>query len=172
MSEKGTVGHRLPEARGLVLRGPPTRLDSLTAAERRALIDECQAEAMADELKAETGLLDVDTTKHREDIRFASILAEVAETWRRPTWYWPGARPERQQRRIVGGDRVTVLQSEVYEAFRAIDIPEDKATKAATVLSHRDDAVSSLKGEILVIKWMMGFVLAMQVAVFAKVFIH
>ena len=67
---------------------------------------------------------------------------------------------------------MTVLQSEVYEAFRAIDIPEDKAMKAATALSHRDDAVAAIKREMLVIKWMMGFVLAMQVAVFAKVFIH
>jgi hypothetical protein len=65
------------------LRGPPTRPDSSTAAERRALIDECRAEAMADELKAQTGLLDLDTTKRREDVRFARILAEAQ---RCPTW--------------------------------------------------------------------------------------
>ncbi|MBY6243291.1 integrase [Methylosinus sp. Sm6] len=64
------------------------------------------------------------------------------------------------------------LQSEVFEAFRAIDIPEDKALKAATALSKRDDEVSSIKGELLVIKWMMGFVLAFQVAIFAKLFMH
>jgi hypothetical protein len=64
------------------------------------------------------------------------------------------------------------LQSEVFEAFRAIDIPEDKALKAATALSKRDDDVSSLKGELLVIKWMMGFVLAFQVAIAVKLFLH
>ncbi|MBU3890524.1 integrase [Methylosinus sporium] len=64
------------------------------------------------------------------------------------------------------------LQSEVFEAFRAIDIPEDKALKAATALSKRDDDVSTLKGELLVIKWMMGFVLAFQVAIAVKLFLH
>jgi hypothetical protein len=64
------------------------------------------------------------------------------------------------------------MQSEVFEAFRAIDIPEDKALKAAAALSKRDDDVASLKGELLVIKWMMGFVLAFQVAIFVKLFMH
>jgi len=65
---------------------------------------------------------------------------------------------------------MSAMQSEVFEAFRAIDIPEDKAMKAAAALSKRDDDVISLKGELLLIKWMMGFVLAFQVAIFAKLF--
>ncbi len=64
------------------------------------------------------------------------------------------------------------MQSEVFEAFRAIDIPEDKALKAATALSKRDDDVSSVKSEILLIKWMLGVVIAFQVAIFVKLFIH
>jgi hypothetical protein len=64
------------------------------------------------------------------------------------------------------------MQSEVFEALRAIDIPEEKALKAATALSKRDDDVSFVKAELLVIKWMMGFVLAFQAAIFAKMFIH
>ena len=67
---------------------------------------------------------------------------------------------------------MSAMQSEVYEAFRAIDIPEDKALKAAAALSKRDDEVASVKGELLVIKWMMGFVLAFQVAIFGKLFLH
>ncbi len=67
---------------------------------------------------------------------------------------------------------MSVMQSEVFEAFRAIDIPEDKAMKAAAALSKRDDDVTSVKGELLLIKWMMGFVLAFQVAIFAKLFMH
>lgn len=67
---------------------------------------------------------------------------------------------------------MSVMQSEVFEAFRAIDIPEDKALKAATALSKRDDDVSSLKGELLVLKWMMGFVLAFQLAIFVKLFMR
>jgi len=65
---------------------------------------------------------------------------------------------------------MSAMQSEVFEDFRAIDIPEDKAMKAAAALSKRDDDVISVKGELLLIKWMMGFVLAFQVAIFAKLF--
>jgi hypothetical protein len=49
------------------------------------------------------------------------------------------------------------MQTEVFEAFRAIDIPEDKALKAAAALSKRDDDVTSLKTDTAILKWMMGF---------------
>jgi hypothetical protein len=61
---------------------------------------------------------------------------------------------------------------EVFEAFRAINIPEDKALKAAAALSKRDDDVASPKTDTTILKWMMGFVLAFQVAIFAKLFLH
>jgi hypothetical protein len=64
------------------------------------------------------------------------------------------------------------MQTEVFEAFRAIDIPEDKALKAAAALSKRDGDVTSLKTGPSIRKWMMGFVLAFQVAIFAKLFLH
>ena len=60
---------------------------------------------------------------------------------------------------------------EVFEAFRAIDIPEDKALKAAAALSKRDGDVASLKTDTSILKWMMGL-LAYQVAIFAKLFLH
>lgn len=65
---------------------------------------------------------------------------------------------------------MSVMQSEVFEAFRAIDVPEEKAMKAATALSKRDDDVSLIKSELMLIKWMMGFILAFQVGIFAKLF--
>jgi hypothetical protein len=65
---------------------------------------------------------------------------------------------------------MTAMQSEVFEAFRAIDVPEEKALKAATALSKRDDEVSSLKADMLLLKWMLGFVLAFQVGIFIKLF--
>jgi hypothetical protein len=64
------------------------------------------------------------------------------------------------------------MQMEVFEAFRAIDIPEDKALKAAVTLSKRDGDVASLKTDTSILKWMVGFVLAFQVAIFAKLFLH
>jgi hypothetical protein len=63
------------------------------------------------------------------------------------------------------------MQMEVFEAFRAIDIPEDKALKAAAALSKRDGDVASLKTDTSILKWMMGL-LAYQVAIFAKLFLH
>lgn len=62
------------------------------------------------------------------------------------------------------------MQSEAFEAFHAIDIPEDKALKAAAALGKRDDDVGALKSELPVIKWMMGFVLAFQAAIFVKLY--
>lgn len=67
---------------------------------------------------------------------------------------------------------MSAMQSEVYEPFRAIDIPEDEALKAAAALSKRDDDVSSIKPELNVIKWLMGFVLAFQAAIFTKLSMH
>jgi hypothetical protein len=67
---------------------------------------------------------------------------------------------------------LTVRQTEVFEAFRTIDIPEDKALKAAAALSKRDDDVALLKTDTSILKWMIGFVLAFQVAIFAKLFLH
>ena len=64
------------------------------------------------------------------------------------------------------------MQTEVFEAFRAIDIPWDKALKAAAALSKRDDDVASLKTDTSILKWMMGFVLAFRAAIFAKLFLH
>lgn len=67
---------------------------------------------------------------------------------------------------------MTQMQSEVFEAFRSIDATEEKALKTAAALSKRDDDVASLRSERMAIKWMMGFVLAFQVAIFAKLFMH
>ncbi len=64
------------------------------------------------------------------------------------------------------------MQSQVYEAFRSIDIPEDKAMKAAGALAKRDDDVGALKADVQLIKWMLGFVLAMLVAILFKLFTH
>jgi hypothetical protein len=64
------------------------------------------------------------------------------------------------------------VQAEAFEAFRSIDIPEDKALKAATALGQRDQDVAALKTDMSAMKWMMDFALAFQVAIFAKLFIH
>ena len=67
---------------------------------------------------------------------------------------------------------MTTMQSEVYEALRSIDVPGDKAVKAAAALSKRDDDVGALKSDMNLMKWMLGFVLAFQIVIFVTLFIH
>jgi hypothetical protein len=67
---------------------------------------------------------------------------------------------------------MSAMRSEVFEAFRAIDIPEDKALKAAAALGRRDDDVVSIKTDIVLIKGLMALLAALQVAIFVKLFIH
>ncbi len=44
--------------------------------------------------------------------------------------------------------------------------------KAAGALARRDDDVGALKADVQLIKWMLGFLLAMQVAILFKLFTH
>lgn len=89
---------------------------------------------------------------------------------------------------------MSVLHAEVLEAFRSIDVPEDKAIKAATALtaslskvedetakgfSRRDadiDAirkdVTALKVDTAVLKWMNGILLTMVTAILLRLFLH
>ena len=100
---------------------------------------------------------------------------------------------------------MSVLQAEVYEAFRSLDVPDDRALKAAVALSAalskgEDEAirllkrveedttrnfskrdadidairkdVTTLKVDSAVMKGMLGFILALQVALFIKAFVH
>ena len=64
------------------------------------------------------------------------------------------------------------MVSEIYDALVAAGAPEDKARKAAEALTKNEDRLAKIEGELLLIKWMMGFVLAFQVGIFAKLFMH
>ena len=78
---------------------------------------------------------------------------------------------------------MSAMQCEVYEAFRDMGAAEDKAIKAAAVLGKRDDDltkavtdlkldIAGVKGEQIVHRWMLGFILATNVAVTFKLFSH
>jgi hypothetical protein len=51
-------------------------------------------------------------------------------------------------------------------------MPEDKARRAAGALAKRDDDVTGLKSDVQRMKWMFSFVLAFQIAIAMKLFIH
>ena len=69
---------------------------------------------------------------------------------------------------------MTTMISEVYDAFRAANVPEDKARKAAEALSAESLAtkqdVQEIKAILRVHQWMIGFNLAFTMAVVWRVF--
>jgi hypothetical protein len=91
---------------------------------------------------------------------------------------------------------MTTMVAERYDALIAAGSPEDKARKAAEAMAgfdayeqrfirvetdiadvKRDVAelkrdVAELKRDNLLMKWMLGFVLAFQVAIFFKLLVH
>ena len=67
--------------------------------------------------------------------------------------------------------------SEVYDAFMAAGAPEDKARKAAEAISDDDQRFDRVEREILTVqaeqillKWMVGFGIALNVAILIRVF--
>ena len=95
---------------------------------------------------------------------------------------------------------MATMITEVYEAFRAAGAPEDKARQAAEAMAVYDPRlgkietdvagiksdvgalkanvdrltadVAALKTDGAVMKWMMGFALAMLVTLLFKAFVH
>jgi hypothetical protein len=71
---------------------------------------------------------------------------------------------------------------EVYEAFRSIDVPEDKALKIAAILSKpsgfsprndaskRDASLTELRRKVAVVEAMVALALAFEVAILIKLF--
>jgi hypothetical protein len=69
--------------------------------------------------------------------------------------------------------------SEVYDALIAAGAPEDKARKAAETLANYDSRFSRLDGavpkveyELALVKWMVGFGIALNVAILTRSFFH
>jgi hypothetical protein len=62
------------------------------------------------------------------------------------------------------------MQSEVFEAFREIGISNEAAIKAAGALSKRADDVVGVKPDLLVLKWMVGVSITLQIGTFWSMF--
>ena len=67
--------------------------------------------------------------------------------------------------------------AEVYDAFLAAGAPEDKARKAAEAISNYDQRFDRVDRDILkvqaeqvLLKWMVGFGIALDVAILIRVF--
>ena len=65
---------------------------------------------------------------------------------------------------------MTAMISELYDALKSAGAPEDQARKAAEVVAGYDDRFASIdnrfariEGDLTLVKWMLGFNLAISV---------
>jgi hypothetical protein len=69
---------------------------------------------------------------------------------------------------------MSTMVYEVFDAFRSVGVPEEKARRAAEAMSNETIAtksdIASLKLDTAVLKWMIGFNLAFTMAMLWKVF--
>ncbi len=67
---------------------------------------------------------------------------------------------------------MATMISELYDALIAAGAPEEKARKAAEAIAGYENRFTKIESDLLVIKWMLGFVVAMNVAILARLFLH
>lgn len=60
----------------------------------------------------------------------------------------------------------------VMRAADMANMQSEKALRAAGALAPRDDDVGSLKADMALMKWMLGVVMAFEIAIFFKLFLH
>ncbi|MEE9302581.1 MAG: hypothetical protein V3U84_02240 [Thiotrichaceae bacterium] len=67
---------------------------------------------------------------------------------------------------------MTTINVEIYDALRSINVPEDKARKAAEAMSSdkTDVRFARIEGELALIKWIQVFTLAAAMSIVWKVF--
>jgi hypothetical protein len=65
-----------------------------------------------------------------------------------------------------------LMVAEVYDALIAAGAPEDKARKAAEVLTKHETRFSKIEADLLVLKWMVGVNTALSFAIASKLFLH
>ena len=63
---------------------------------------------------------------------------------------------------------MSVMITEVYDAFRAANVPDEYARKAAEAMATYQQP--ALKSDVRLLKWMVGFNLAVSVATLLKLF--
>ena len=65
---------------------------------------------------------------------------------------------------------MSTMISEVYDALKEAGASEEKARKAAESVATYENRFARIESDLAVVKWMIGFNLAMTVAVLWKVF--
>ena len=61
---------------------------------------------------------------------------------------------------------------ELYDALRAAGAPEDQARKAAEVVAGYENRFARIETDLTLVKWMLGFNLALTVGVLTLLLRH
>ena len=64
---------------------------------------------------------------------------------------------------------MAVIMGSLYEALRSANVPDDKAIKAAEEAADFKGDIAALKGEISVLKWMVGAIGVQTIAILGAV---
>jgi hypothetical protein len=67
---------------------------------------------------------------------------------------------------------MAVMMGNLYLALRAAKVPEDQARGAAEEIAAFDTLISDLRSKVTLLQWMVGFNLAMTVAIIGKLFLN
>lgn len=60
---------------------------------------------------------------------------------------------------------MTTMIAEVYDAFKSAGAQDDKAIAAASAIADYQRDIAELRGDVKLIKWIVGFNLAFSVAI-------
>lgn len=60
---------------------------------------------------------------------------------------------------------MTIMLSKTYDALKAAGAPDDKAREAAEEIAGYENRLAGIESEPKLVKWMIGFNLALSVAV-------
>lgn len=65
---------------------------------------------------------------------------------------------------------MATMVTEVYDALKSAGVAEDKARSAAVAMANYEPRFSAIVTDLSLLKWMVGFNLALTVAVLFKLF--
>jgi hypothetical protein len=71
-----------------------------------------------------------------------------------------------------GNLRMALMMSKLYAALRLAGVPDDSAISASEEVAGFENRLASVESGLNLLKWMVGFNLAMTVALVIKAFVH
>ena len=67
---------------------------------------------------------------------------------------------------------MALMMRQLYQALRAAGAPDEEAAKAAEEVAGYENRLASLETRLAVLQWMIGFNIALSVAIAVKLFVH